>query len=87
MIEGVLALLHELLADRATGVRGEVLERRRVGGVGGHDDRVLHRAVLFQDADDLRDLRRLLADGDVDADHVAALLGDDRVQADRRSCR
>ena len=43
--ERVLAVLHPVLAHRAAGVRGEVLERRRVGGRGGHDDRVVHGAV------------------------------------------
>ena len=43
------AVLHDLLAHRHAGVRGEVLERRRVLGAGDDDDRVLHRAVLLED--------------------------------------
>ena len=46
------------------------------------DDRVLHRALLAQLLDHLRDRRALLADGDVDADDVLALLVDDRVDRD-----
>ena len=53
-------------------------------GSGGDDDGVLHRAVLLEHADHLGDRGRLLADGDVDADQVAALLVDDRVDRDAR---
>ena len=41
-----VAVVHPVLADRAAGVRSEVLEHRFVGGGRVHDDRVLHRAVL-----------------------------------------
>ena len=78
------AVLHDLLAHRHAGVRGQVLERRRVLGAGDDDDGVLHRAVLLEDRDGLRDGRQLLADRDVDADEVAALLVDDRVDGDGR---
>ena len=71
-----------MLTDGATGVRGEVLERRRVAGRGGDDDGVLHRAVLAQRLDRLGDGRALLADGDVDALHAQAALVDDRVDGD-----
>ena len=50
---------------------------------GGDDDRVLHGAVLLELLHDLHDRRGLLADGDVDADHVLALLVDDRVDDER----
>src|SRR3972149_2455675 len=80
----LLALLHELLAHGAAGVRRQVLEGAGVGGVGRHHHGVLHRPVLLQRRHQRRHLRRLLADRHVDADQVAALLGDHRVQADRR---
>ena len=80
----VLAVVEEVLAHRAAGVGGDELERRRLGGRGGDDDRVLHRAVVLERLDDLGNSRALLADRDVDADHVAALLVDDRVDGDRR---
>ena len=51
---------------------------------GGDDDRVFHRAVLFELAHHVRDGRRLLSDRDVDAEEVLALLVDDRVDRDRR---
>ena len=45
--------------------------------------RILHGAVVFERLHHLRDRRTLLADRDVDANHVAALLIDDRVERDR----
>ena len=42
--QGVLAVLHPVLAQRAAGVGGEVLERGRVSGRGDHDDRVVEGA-------------------------------------------
>ena len=77
--ERVLAVLHPVLAHGATGVRGEVLERRRVAGRGGDDDGVLERAVLAQRLDRLGDGGALLADRHVDALHAEATLVDDRV--------
>ena len=55
-----------------------------VGRVGRHDDGVLHRAVLLKRGHKLRHLGRLLADGDVDADKIAAALVDDRIDGDGR---
>ena len=82
--EGVLAVLHPVLAHRAARVGREVLERRRLGGGRGDDDGVLEGAVLLEGRDDLGDRRALLADGDVDALHAGAALVDDRVDGDRR---
>ena len=76
--------VHELLAHGDTGVRRQVLQRGRVRCGGGDDDGVLHRAVLLQLGHHLRHGRLLLADGDVDADQVLALLVDDRVDRDGR---
>ena len=77
------AVVHPVLTDGAAGVRREVLEHGFVGGGRVHDDRVLHRAVLLERGDGLRDRRPLLADRDVDALHALALLGEDRVDRDR----
>ena len=68
--EGVLALVEEVLAHRAAGVRRHVLDRRGLVGGRGDDDRVLHRAVLLQGLHHLDDGRHPLADRDVDADQV-----------------
>ena len=72
-----------MLADRAAGVGREVLEHGFVGRGRVHDDRVLHRAVLLERGDGLRDGRALLADRDVDALHALAPLVEDRVDRDR----
>ncbi len=54
--------------------RREILQRCRLGGRGGDDDRIFHRAILFELADDLRHGRALLADGDIDAIELLALI-------------
>ncbi len=82
--QGVLLVVEEPLAHRASGVRSDVEHRRRVRGCRGHDDRVLHRSVLCERLGDLGDGRLLLADDDVDADDALALLVDDRVEGDGR---
>ena len=78
----VAAVLAELLADGAAGIRRNVLQRRRLVGRRHHDDGVLERAVPLEDAHGARHRRPLLADGDVDADQVLALLVDDGVDGD-----
>ena len=45
-------LVHEVLGHGAAGVGGKVLQRGRVAGAGGHDDRIVERPVLAQDLDD-----------------------------------
>jgi hypothetical protein len=49
---------------------------------GDDDDRVVHRACPRAACRPPGDRRLLLADGDVDADNVLALLVDDRVDGD-----
>ena len=80
--ESVLAILHPVLANRATTVWGEILERCRVAGRGRDNDRVLHRAVLAQGLDSLGDSGTLLTNSDIDALHAQAALVDDRVDGD-----
>src|SRR6185436_10770499 len=79
----VLAVVEEVLAHRAAGVRRQVLQRRRFRGRGVDDDGEVHRAVLLEGLHDLRDGRLLLTDRDVHADDVLPLLIDDRVDRDR----
>ncbi len=55
-----------------------------VEAAGHDDDGVVHRPVLLQPRDQAGHGGGLLADGDVDADHVLALLVDDGVQGDGR---
>src|SRR5579871_1763682 len=73
----------EKLAHRAAGVGRDVLHGRRIGRGGGHHDGVIHGAVIFEGLHHLRYGGSLLADGDIDTDHVAALLVDNRVERDR----
>src|SRR5690349_600716 len=70
----VHAVVAEIFAHRASGVGREELQRRRLRRGRGDDDRIFHRAILFERADDLGDGRALLADGDVDAVELLALL-------------
>ena len=78
----VAALLHELFAHCTTCVGRQELQCGRIGGGGGHDDRVLHGAVILQNAHNLRHGRLLLTDGDVDADQVLSLLVDYRIDSE-----
>ena len=77
----MLAVVAEIFAHGAAGVRGDELHRRGIARRGADDDGVIHRAVLLQRLDHADDGGLLLADGDIDADDVAALLVDDRVDA------
>ena len=72
----------EIFAHRAGRVRRDVLQGCRLGGRRRDDDRVVHRARIRQNLYHLRDGRAFLADRAVDADHVAALLVQNRVQND-----
>jgi hypothetical protein len=69
--EGVLPLLHPVGPHGGPRVWGDVAERRRVRGRGVHHHRVLERAGVVQRLDHLGDRRCLLADGHVDALHLA----------------
>src|SRR5581483_4633935 len=85
--ERVAAVVEEVLAHRGAGERRHPLDRRRLLGGRGDDDRVLQGARLAQALVHLRHGGGLLTDCDVDADHVAAALVDDRVDADRGLAR
>ena len=80
--ERVALGIAEVFADGAAGERRQVLHGGRIGGRGHHHDGVFHGAGVFQRLDHLGDGGALLADGDIDADHVAALLIDDGVERD-----
>src|SRR5690606_29448261 len=82
--ERVAAGVAEVLAHRAARVGSDELQRRALGGAGHDDRRVLHRAVLGELGDDLRDRGLLLADRHVEAVNALALLVDDRVDRDGR---
>ncbi len=80
----VLALVEEVLGHRRARVWREELDRRGLVGGSGHDDRVLERPGFLELARHVDDHGHALADRDVDADQVAVLVVDDRVDADRR---
>ena len=80
--EHVLALVHEIFAHRAAGIGCDVLQRRQLRRRRGYDDGIVHRAARLEHADQLRNGRPALADGDVDADDVLALLVEDGVGGD-----
>jgi hypothetical protein len=80
-------LVHEVLGHRRAGVRGDVLQRSGIRRRCRDDDRVVHRAVLAQHSRRAGHGRFLLTDRDIDADHVAVLLVDDRIERDRGLAR
>jgi hypothetical protein len=73
--EAVLARVSEVLTNGAAGVGSQELERGGLGGGGGNDDGVLEGVVIAEDLDDVGDGGSLLADGDVDAVELLAVLG------------
>ncbi len=77
--QGIAAGLHELLADGAAGIGGNVLQGCRLIGGGDHHGGVLHGAEALQDGHGAGDGGFLLPDRHVDADQVFALLVDDGV--------
>ena len=77
--EDVLALLHEVFAHGAAGVRGDILQGRQLGCGSGHHDGVAHGTGLGQALHQVCHGGALLADGDIDADDILALLVDDGI--------
>jgi hypothetical protein len=70
----VHAVIAEIFAHRAAGIRGQILHRRRVGGGGRHHDAVFHHILLFQRPHQLRHRGALLADRHIDAVQLLALV-------------
>ena len=81
--KNILAVVHEVLAHCSTGIRSDIQHGSRLGCRCGNNDRVIHSAVTAQLFDNARYGRFLLADGNVDADNILALLVDDSVERDR----
>ena len=78
----IFAAIAEIFAHRATSVRRQVLHRWRIRRRRCNDDGVGHRAFFFELLDQCDDGRCLLADSDINADEVFALLVDDGVDGD-----
>ena len=80
--ESVAGSVAEVFADGATGVGRQILHGGGIGSAGRNDDGVFHGAGVFESLHHLGNRGTLLADGDVDTNHVAALLIDDGVEGD-----
>ena len=80
----VAPLMHEVFAHRAACVGSDVLQRRGIAGRRAEDDGIPQRVVRLQRLHELRNARRLLADGDIDAHDVLILLVEDRVERNGR---
>ena len=68
------AVIAEIFTHRAARVGSEELQRSRLRRGRRDHDGIFHRAILFERADDLRDGRALLANGDVDAVELLSFL-------------
>ena len=82
--ERVAAAIAEIFGDGEAGERSDPLQRGGGGGGGDDEHAALRRAELPRRLDHAFNCGRALADRDIDADHVRALLVDDRVDRDRR---
>src|SRR5690606_32835279 len=71
---GMHAVVTEVLAHGAAGIRRQELQRGRLRRGGGDHDGVFQRARLFQRLHHLRDGRALLADRDIDAVQLLLLV-------------
>src|SRR3546814_20739460 len=72
----VRSVVAEELAHRAAGIGREELQRSGLRRGRGADDRIFHRAIFFDLADDLCDGRALLADSDIDGIKLLRFVGD-----------
>ena len=73
------AVVAEVFANGAASIGGQELQRGRFRGGGGDHHRVVEGAVILQGLDDLRHRRTLLADRDIDAEQLFALIVAGRV--------
>src|SRR3546814_7935230 len=71
----VRSVVAEELARRAAGIGRSELQRSGLRRGRGDDDRIFHRAIFFELADDLCDGRALLADSDIDAIKLLRFVG------------
>ena len=80
--EHVLSFIHEIFAHGTAGVGRNVLQRAGLGSSSRYNGGVVHGAVFGEIFHKGGHGGTFLADGDVDADHVFALLVDDGVRSD-----
>ncbi len=82
--QNILALIHEVFTERASGIRRD---ERKSGGLRRarhHDGGIIHGPGLLEFRDDTRHLGFFLSDGDIDTDDILAALIDDRIDGDSR---
>ena len=78
----VLAAVPVVLSHGTTRERSKVLQRGRVTGTGRDDNSVVHGAMLSESLHHLGHRGLFLANGNIDADHILALLIDDGIHPD-----
>src|SRR2546430_11265050 len=78
--QGLFPALHEVLAHGASGVRRDVLQRSGIGGRRRNDDRVFHRALLFQSGPDPSDRGGALPGPALNAEPALPFLVGDRLR-------
>ena len=85
--EYVLACLHPFFTHRTSGIRCDVLQRRKLTGCRSNDSSIIHSAVFFQSFNQVGNGRSLLTDSHIDTEYVLIFLVDDRIYRDSRlSC-
>ncbi len=77
----MFAVIPEVLADGGAGKWRQVLHGCCIARGGCHHDAVFHRVVFFECLNDAGHSGTFLADGDIDAKDVEALLVDDRIDS------
>src|SRR5580692_1873774 len=80
----VLAAITEILRHRESGGGRNPLQSGRACRTGNDDDAALRGSVFLDRIDGAAYARALLANRDIDADDIARLLIDNRVDRDRR---
>ena len=77
--EDMLALVHEILTHSAACVGGDILQRAELRCCRTDNGRVRHRTVFLKVLHQCCHGRALLADGNINAEDILALLVDDRI--------
>ena len=78
----VLALVHEIFAHGTASIGGDILQRRHFRSCGGNDNGIVHGAGFLQGFHQLGHGGAFLTNGDINADHVFALLVDNGIRCD-----
>ena len=76
--------MHKIFCQCCTGIRSDILQRRRIRRGRRNDDRIVVRFLLFQCIDQLGDCRCLLSDCHINTDDTLSLLIQNRIHRNRR---